>query len=472
MTTDLGEEAYARAAVLEPDGQIVAVGYTAAYGDFAPASWALARYDPDGTLDPSFGTGGIVTSIAGRARAAVLQPDGKLVVAGSGQAGLGAEDFGLARYQADGTLDATFGVGGIVTTTFGVTTPFDPDGFSVFEEANALVLRPDGRLVAVGSIDLSVGGAFPGALGNLVAIAQYAPDGSVDPSFGTGGKVITAFLSPDFPLDFPAHVGVDAALSPDGKLIAAGFLRLGPGFGGLMARYNPDGGLDPTFGPGGGIQMPDFTQATAVLRQPDGKLVVGGFQPTGYILARYLDDCPALPDADGDGLGDACDPCTGGVPFTNARIAARRLGLPLFDERLKLSGKLTFAGPIDPSTEGLRVVVEDAFGGVVLGASIPPGPYSPTAGGWRRVTYVLPSGTLMGGVYAASVKARNDTVSVRMKAMRVPWPISASRLPLKVTVVFDPLLGETGRCGEATFPGPAPAPRCRLNSRGDKLTCR
>jgi uncharacterized delta-60 repeat protein len=96
------------------------------------------RYLPDGSLDPTFGTGGLVTTDFGgidRGFALVLQPDGKLVAAG-----FSGGDFALARYLPDGSLDPMFGTGGLVTTDFGGAA-----------EAVALVLQPDGKLVAAGS---------------------------------------------------------------------------------------------------------------------------------------------------------------------------------------------------------------------------------------------------------------------------------------------------------------------------------
>jgi len=126
---------------LQADGKIVLAGssYNGAGGDFA-----LARYNPDGSLDTTFGTNGTVTTDFGAdyeesATTFALQADGKIVVAGSSYNGTG-DDFALARYNPDGSLDPTFGTDGIVTTDF--------SGDS--DSANDLALQADGKIVVAG----------------------------------------------------------------------------------------------------------------------------------------------------------------------------------------------------------------------------------------------------------------------------------------------------------------------------------
>src|SRR5207237_273499 len=139
-------------------------------------------YLATGGLDSTFGTGGKVGtpigSIDDEASALVVQPDGKLVAAGYSDRG-GNTTFALARYNAAGSLDTSFGTGGKVTTAIGSTD----------DKAIALVLQPDGKLVAAG---YSKGGS------NIAfALARYNADGSLDASFGTAGKVTTAVESID-----------------------------------------------------------------------------------------------------------------------------------------------------------------------------------------------------------------------------------------------------------------------------------
>ncbi len=230
-----GEGGVASALAIQPDGRIVVAG---SYS----GGFALARYDADGSLDASFGSGGIVTTpiggLGGGAAALVLQPDGKVVAAGSGNTiSKYNPSFVLVRYDEDGSLDTGFGTGGIVSTSFVDLTACD--GCS--DEAAAVAVQPDGRIVAAGQT--CVGPCE-------FALARYEPDGSLDTSFGSGGKVTTTFGS-------PARGGHarSVALQADGKIVAVGSARLGkPEHSEFaLARYEPDGSLDTSFGQGGKV---------------------------------------------------------------------------------------------------------------------------------------------------------------------------------------------------------------------------
>jgi len=268
----------AHGVAVQPDGKLVAVGVakTSRSGDFA-----LARYNTNGSLDATFGTGGkVTTDFNGNddaANAVVLQPDGKIVVAGEAKTSRN-QDFALARYNANGSLDPTFGTGGKVTTDFAGND----------DAAFALVLQPDGKLVAAGEAKTSRNQDF--------ALARYNANGSLDPTFGTGGKVTT-----DFNGDDDAAHGL--VLQPDGKLVAAGVAKTSRSGDFALARYNANGSLDPTFGTGGKVTTDfngDDDAAFAVARQTDGKIVAAGGAKVGrsrsdysgsnedFALARYL----------------------------------------------------------------------------------------------------------------------------------------------------------------------------------------
>jgi uncharacterized delta-60 repeat protein len=222
----------ADALAIQPDGKIVVAGYTTTGGD--DSEFALARYTVNGTLDRAFGTGGKVTTAFGSAgaKAVALQPDGKIVAAGQVLVNRPDFDFALARFDANGALDQTFGSGGKVTTTFGSTADF----------VDAVALQPDGRIVAAGSTGTSQ------QRDDVFALTRYTPDGTLDSSFGDGGT--TGFVTQS------QNLAQSVLVQPDGKIVVAGdslvYSRPGPSDFAL-ARYNADGTLDESFGSGGKV---------------------------------------------------------------------------------------------------------------------------------------------------------------------------------------------------------------------------
>jgi uncharacterized delta-60 repeat protein len=256
VSTDFSNNESANDVVVQPDGKIVAAGITSV--DAVNSDFALARYGADGALDPSFGTGGKVTTdffgLFDRADAMALQPDGKIVVAGLTGDRVSQGDFALARYNSDGTLDASFGTGGKVVTDFS----------GGLDGASGVALQPDGRVVAVGTS--AARGQFD------FALARYNGDGSLDPSFGTGGKVTNDFS----PIDTASAV----AIQPDGRIVVSGSTFSIPTVSDFaVARYETDGSLDASFGTGGRVKT-DFFGASdlpaALALQADGRIVVAG----------------------------------------------------------------------------------------------------------------------------------------------------------------------------------------------------
>jgi uncharacterized delta-60 repeat protein len=282
VTTDLGARFEgARSVVVQPDGKIVTGGF-ATVGLFA--NFALVRYNSDGSLDLSFGTGGKVTTnfgdISAEAYSMALQTDGKIVLAGYVNFN-GGYSFGLARYNANGTLDAGFGTGGKVHTEF--------DGFGQtfsFADANSVAIQQDGKIVAAGECTINGQRDF--------ALARYNSNGTLDLGFGTGGKVNTDFVG-------FADLANDVTIQPDGRIVAAGAAATGTAasvlFNFALARYNSNGTLDPTFGTGGKVTT-DFAGAldtvSDVVVQPDGKIIaagtatINGFTDGAFGLARYF----------------------------------------------------------------------------------------------------------------------------------------------------------------------------------------
>lgn len=282
VTTDFpGLAAVASSVLIQPDGKILVAG--GAFPGFTfLGDFELARYNSDGSLDTSFGAGGIVTtSFPGQgsyASALALQSDGKIVAAGTDFINFTTDDssntdFGLERYNSDGTPDTTFGNGGQVTTDF--------DGFN--DDAFSVLIQSDGKIVAVGSAK------NPATFYDFAAV-RYLAKGTIDTSFGSAGKVRTDFGNADF------DQARSAALQPDGKIVAAGTTIFNGGLSEpfAVARYNSNGTLDTTFDSDGRLQIDfgSFDQtAYRVLLQPDGKIVTAGYPNTessdsDFLLAR------------------------------------------------------------------------------------------------------------------------------------------------------------------------------------------
>jgi uncharacterized delta-60 repeat protein len=341
--------------VVQPDGKIVVVGSTYQAKGFNSATQiAVARYNANGTLDSTFDHDGRVTTTlspksSANGYAVALQPDGKIVVAGSAPGSNGQGDVAVVRYNRNGSLDTTFGKGGLVsfdvasgsgdsaigvaiqpddgkivltgtsflpatsdyviyaarlTTSGALDGTFGTGGKAITplgqssSTSNGLALQPDGKIVVAG---YSFNGNDPtqGGTGNDVALARFNSDGSLDNDFG-GDGVVTV----DFDLAPPPgpNVGRAVALQRDGKILVAGYSAGGPEpeppshFG--LLRLNGDGSLDTGFGTNGAtvtaMSTPGGDAAYAVVVQEDGKIVVGGAANGDFALARYLGDFAAL----------------------------------------------------------------------------------------------------------------------------------------------------------------------------------
>src|SRR5581483_7806589 len=287
--SDNGSDDGARAVAIQSDGKIVVIGFSDANRDF---DFALARYNPDGSLDTSFGGDGkVLTDFGGsddEAFGVAIQADGKIVVAGFSDVN-GDFDFAIVRYNPDGSLDNTFGSGGKITTDFGGGSD---DG------AFALSIQTDGRIVASGFSIPGVGKTAD------FAIARYNPDGSLDTTFGNGGGVLTDFNNHSDDVSFAI------AIQTDGKIVAAGFSDTGSGSATdfAIARYNTDGSPDTTFDNDGKV-ITDFggddDEANGVAIQSDGKIVAAGFSDANgdfdFALARYNPDGSLDTSFGGDG---------------------------------------------------------------------------------------------------------------------------------------------------------------------------
>ncbi len=214
VTTNIGGQSYGQGITLQPDGKILVAGTS-----YNGHTFALARYNVDGSLDRNFDTDGVVTTAFGGGwdwgYSVTVQADGKILVAGETIIN-GSRDFALARYNTNGSLDTSFDTDGKVTTNFGA-----------IERGYSVAVQADGKILVAGENSVNNGNAY-------FALARYNSDGGLDPSFDTDGRVTT-----NFGRNVTAY---SIAVQPDGKILVAGGW-----FDFALARYNTDGSLDTTF---------------------------------------------------------------------------------------------------------------------------------------------------------------------------------------------------------------------------------
>jgi uncharacterized delta-60 repeat protein len=322
VTTAIGSGTdVANSVVVQSDGKIVVAGYS-------ETSVAVVRYNPDGSLDTSFGTGGKQTTTVGieaAANSVVLQSDGKILVAG--QSYNSNFDFVVVRYNSDGSLDESFDTDGIVTTAIGSGTDvassvvvqsdgkivvagysvignfdfvvvrynadgsldesFDGDGKRILDlsglsdVARSVILQSDGKIVVAGQSNNAVDNEF--------AVVRFNSDGSLDGSFDTDGIQIT-------PIGFSDDVPRSVVLQSDGKIVVAGYSDNGSGNDFAVVRYNSDGSLDGSFDTDGKqtTLIGSGGTANSVVLQSDGKIVAAGNAVIGgwdkFAIVRYNPD--------------------------------------------------------------------------------------------------------------------------------------------------------------------------------------
>jgi uncharacterized delta-60 repeat protein len=267
---------WADALAIGKDGRIVVAGMSRRKAISSDNAFALARYTTAGRLDAGFGRGGrVLTSFPSprTASAVVALPDGRTIAAGG--------VWTLVRYTRGGRIDSTFGHGGTVTTDFGL-------GKAAYLVARALAVQPDGKIVAAGSA------------GRYFALARYTGAGKLDPAFGRGGKVLARYYGD----------GANAvAIQPDGKILVGATSRI--------VRYTPHGALDSSFGVGGVVRLRGDVTISSLALEPDGKIVGAGtsnVKRAGPVTGTDLDF--SLIRYDGDGRLDASFG-DGGTVFTN-----------------------------------------------------------------------------------------------------------------------------------------------------------
>ncbi len=242
----------------QADSKVVVAG--TAWSSADQISFALVRYNADGTLDTTFGTGGqvitpVTTSIEqGRIYGLIVEPDQKIVVSGED-----GSNMLIARYNTNGTLDSTFGTGGIVTLS-------SIGQYFTGGKGEALAVQANGKYVITGySVGLDFQGTWP--------VVRLNHDGSVDTTFGTAGLAD----GPTFP-GGGLFESWDVLVQSDQKIVVVGDTGVLSNQWEIV-RYNSDGTLDTTFGTGGVATVPfsvEGQQPFQVAEQADGKLLIAG----------------------------------------------------------------------------------------------------------------------------------------------------------------------------------------------------
>ena len=230
----------------------------------------VMRVNADGTIDSTFGTDGIQTIAfngTSQANAVAIQNDGKIIIGGVA-ANNGHNNFALARLNTDGSPDNSFNGNGKVTTDPGLSD----------EYISSLAIRSGGNIVVSGTVTNN-GAHRP-------ALASYETNGTNDISFNTSGSLVDSTSG-------KYSYYTCGAVQSDGKYVAAGTAWNGTSFDFMIARYNTNGSLDQTFS-GGGIKLVDFGSnndtVSAIVLQPDGKILVAGSSGNNAVVARLMPD--------------------------------------------------------------------------------------------------------------------------------------------------------------------------------------
>ena len=327
------------AVVVQTDGKIVAGGGSS--NTSRGTNWALERFNANGTLDSSFGTGGVVQTVIGAGQsttlALALQSDGKIVAVGSAWHSSTVGELAVARYNSNGSLDTTFGSRGIVQIWTSNANYF----------ANAVAIQADGkidvagggfglaRFNANGSLDNTFGSrrnpgivaapAFAGpnglaiqsngeiivvgSTGSAMAVARYTTTGQLDSSFGSSGTVTMA----------PAGSTAAAQrvlIQSNGDIVASGYSGAGTSTVATLARLTSTGQLDTTFGGSntGFAINSSIMFGRSITQEPNGDLVAAGTAPPGanFGVAAFLPS--GVPDTTfGTGGTTTADFAGGGV---------------------------------------------------------------------------------------------------------------------------------------------------------------
>ena len=271
FATSPGEE-LGYAVAMQPDGKLLVAGNVSDVID--PANWIysennllLARFNPDGSLDTSFGSNGFTKmdiwtsdSVYETGISIAVLPDGKIVVGvGEPTTGNNQQKFGVARFNSDGTADTSFGTAGAASFSVGTENA---------ASAHGMAMDAKGNILLVGESQWRVSGTVY----QYTTVLRVKPDGTLDTTFGTSGIVTTNVGATT---DYNYASGI--AVQPDGKIVVVG--TQAGAYLLTVLRYNDNGSLDTTFNSSGIATFnvaSSYDGGTAVAVQSDGKIVVGG----------------------------------------------------------------------------------------------------------------------------------------------------------------------------------------------------
>ncbi len=370
VMTDLSHSTdWANAVAIQPDGKMVVVGTTYKQNDYSDEDFAVVRYNTDGTLDSSFGRGGKVRTdfpgLAAVPSSVVIQPDGKIVVAGGAfPLFTFAGNFVIVRYNSNGRLDQSFGNGGIVTTVM-----------SAGSYAFAVALQSDGKIVAAGTlfVDFVIGDQSD----TDFVVARYDRNGSLDTTFGNGGSASTDFLGKE-------DDAFSVLIQPDGKIVAVGSANDPANYYDFAAvRYLSNGAIDSTFGVSGKVQTDfgdqNFDRAQSAALQADGKIVAAGFAISqgggvqNFAVARYTSSGVLDTAFSSDGkqqitFGDCCQSANEVLLQSDGKIITVGYANTEDSDSDFLLARLNVNGSLD-STFGVAGKVRTSFGDLNGGAN-------------------------------------------------------------------------------------------------------
>jgi uncharacterized delta-60 repeat protein/CSLREA domain-containing protein len=277
---------------IQTDGKIVVSGRSDSNPVFV-TTWAVVRYNPNGSLDNTFDNDGIIIPPSrGNAitDALAIQTDGKIVIAHNNYNG-SAYILEVLRYNTDGSPDTNFGSGGVIRTTVGTNV-----------EQVSVAIQTNGRIVAACSSFTS------NSAGYDFWVVRYNGNGSLDTTFGSSGLVVTPIGSGNS-FDVPRSVAIQA----NGKIVVGGKSQNGTNNNFAVVRYNPNGSLDSRWGIGGIVNTDLGGSAEAIYAvaiQLNGGIVAAGESDVGspgtrrFAVARYIGDSAANFDYDRDGASD------------------------------------------------------------------------------------------------------------------------------------------------------------------------